>query len=82
MLDMAMAMAAEGAISTASLQLEIHRPVQGPIIEVTGEVTRKGQRLVFCEAEMRDSNGVLLARARQTAVPLDVRRRPPMSGSS
>jgi acyl-coenzyme A thioesterase PaaI-like protein len=53
MLDMAMAMAAGGAISTASLQLEIHRPVKGPVLEVTGEVTRKGQRLVFCEAEMR-----------------------------
>jgi uncharacterized protein (TIGR00369 family) len=78
MLDMAMAMAAGGAISTASLQLEIHRPVKGPVLEVTGEVTRKGQRLVFCEAAMRDSNGVLLARARQTAVPLDEPQRRPI----
>jgi uncharacterized protein (TIGR00369 family) len=77
MLDMAMAMAAGGAISTASLQLEIHRPVKGPVLEVTGEVTQKGQRLVFCEAEMRDSNGALLARARQTAVPLDAPQRRP-----
>ena len=78
MLDMAMAMAAGGAISTASLQLEIHRPVKGPVLEVTGEVTRKGRRLVFCEAEMRDSNGALLSRARQTAVPLDEPQRRPI----
>jgi uncharacterized protein (TIGR00369 family) len=82
MLDMAMAMAADGAISTASLQLEIHRPVHGPVLEVTGEVTRKGRRLVFCEGEMRDSNGALLARARQTAVPLGAPRQRPTGGSS
>ncbi len=69
MLDMAMAVAAGGAISTVSLQVEIHRPVLAERLDVVAEVTRKGRRIVFCEADMFDADGVLLARGRQTAVP-------------
>ena len=69
MLDMAMAVAAGGAISTASLQVEIHRPVVAEVLDVKAEGPRKGRRIVFCEADLFDADGVLLARGRQTAVP-------------
>jgi len=70
MLDMAMAMALHGFISTASFHYEILRPVEAEVVTVTGRITRKGRRIVFAEAEMRDDEGRVLARGTQTAVPL------------
>ena len=70
MLDMAMAAAGHGYISTASLHCEILRPVESRVVIVTGRITRKGRRIVFAEAEMRDAEGQILARGTQTAVPL------------
>ena len=70
MLDMAMAFADERRLSTASMHFEILRPVQGPKVSVTGRITKRGRRIVFAEAEMRDDEGKLLARGNQTAVPL------------
>ena len=70
MLDMAMAFADERRLSTASMHFEILRPVQGPMLTVTGRITKRGRRVVFAEAEMHDDAGKLLARGTQTAVPL------------
>ena len=74
MLDMSMAMAAGGAISTASLQMDIFRPAVGPELQVTGSIARKGKRIVFADGEMRNGDGDLVARARQTAVPIQDKR--------
>jgi acyl-CoA thioesterase len=70
MLDMAMAVAEQGYISTASLHCEILRPVKSQVVIVSGRITRKGRRIVFAEAEMRNAEGQVLARGTQTAVPL------------
>ena len=70
MLDMTMAFADNGNISTASLHVDILRPVTGETLKVVGHVTRRGRRIVFIEAEMTNDEGKLVARGRQTAVPL------------
>jgi len=70
MLDMSMAMAAGGGIATASLQMDILRPAMGPELTVVGTITRKGRRIVFADGEMRNAAGDLVARGRQTAVPI------------
>lgn len=70
MLDMAMAMAGGGRISTISLQVDILRPAKGPSLHVKGWIRQKGRRVVFAEAEMRDAEGRMVATGRQTAVPL------------
>ncbi len=70
MLDMAMAFAAGGNFSTASIHVEIHRPVTADKMIVKAHVTKKGRRIVFAAAEMRDVGGKLLAKGTQTAVPL------------
>lgn len=70
MLDMAMAMASGEGISTASMQFEILRPVLGPKLRVNGSIAKRGRRIVFAEAEMHDGDGALIARGRQTAVPV------------
>lgn len=73
MLDMAMAIAAEGLISTASMHFEVLRPVTRSPLTVRAEVVRKGRRIVFVEAEMRDAEDALVASGRQTAIPLEPR---------
>jgi len=70
MLDMAMAFAKDGGLSTASLQVELLRPAKGAYLNVVGQVTQSGRRIIFAEAEMRDDQGRVVARGRQTAVPL------------
>ena len=70
MLDMAMAFAKNGGLSTASIQVELLRPAKGAYLDVVGRVTQGGRRIIFAEAEMRDDQGRLVARGRQTAVPL------------
>jgi len=69
MLDMAMAIAGAGALATASLQVDILRPVVGTVLTVRGRITRRGKRIVFAEAELSGEDGTLLARGVQTAVP-------------
>ena len=70
MLDMAMVMACGGAISTASLNYDILRPVRDKELIVKGRLIRMGRRVVFAEAEMTNEDGALLARGTQTAVPV------------
>ena len=70
MLDMAMAFAKDGGLSTASIQVELLRPAKGGYLDVVGRVTQSGRRIIFAEAEMRDDQGRVVARGRQTAVPL------------
>ncbi len=70
MLDMAMAFAAGGNFSTASIHVEIHRPVAAEEVVVKAQITKRGRRIVFAEAGMRDLDGNLLAKATQTAVPI------------
>ncbi|HJO24414.1 MAG: PaaI family thioesterase [Myxococcota bacterium] len=70
MLDMAMAFAKDGGLSTASIQVELLRPATGAYLDVVGQVTQSGRRIIFAEAEMRDDQGRMVARGRQTAVPL------------
>ena len=71
MLDMAMAMSSGDRISTASMQFDILRPVTGDALTVNGRIAKRGRRIVFAEAEMHDSGGRLVARGRQTAVPIE-----------
>jgi len=70
MLDMAMAFAKDGGLSTVSIQVELLRPAKGAYLDVVGQVTQSGRRIIFAEAEMRDDQGRVVARGRQTAVPL------------
>jgi uncharacterized protein (TIGR00369 family) len=69
-LDMAMAVAGEGSFSTADLQLQILRPVREGPFDALGSIVREGRRIVFAEAELRAPDGTVLARGRQTAVPV------------
>ena len=71
MLDMAMAMSSGDRISTASMQFEILRPVSGDKLTVNGRIAKRGRRIVFAEAEMHNSEGRLVARGTQTAVPIE-----------
>lgn len=69
MLDMAMAYAA-GGLSTATITVDILRPVRGPLL-ATGTVTKQGRRLLFASGELHDLEGQLLARGTQTAIPAE-----------
>ena len=69
MLDMTMAFAAD-PISTVTLHVDFLRPAMGPELTVTADVARRGQRIVFIEAEMVDQEGRVIARGRQSAVPM------------
>jgi len=71
MLDMAMAFASERIISTASLHVEMFKPAMGPVVTVVANIPQEGRRIIFAEAEMRNEAGEVVARGRQTAVPLE-----------
>ncbi len=71
MLDMAMAFASERVLSTASLNVEMFRPVRGPVVTVVANIPREGRRIIFAEAEMRNETGEVVARGTQTAIPVD-----------
>lgn len=70
MLDMAMAIAADGKLSTAAVQYSLLRPVFGGSLVASAEVVKSGKRIVYAEAEIRDDEGRLVARGNQTAVPV------------
>jgi uncharacterized protein (TIGR00369 family) len=59
-----MATAADG-ISTATLQYSIFRPATSGFLTVTGEVVRRGRRIIYAEAEVRDDQGRLVAKGNQ-----------------
>ncbi len=67
MLDMAMAFASDG-LSTATITVDILRPAMGPLT-ATGVTTKQGRRLLFATGELHDSEGRLVARGNQTAIP-------------
>ena len=67
MLDMAMAFASDG-LSTATITVDILRPVVGPVT-ATGTTTKQGRRLLFATGELHDAYGRLVARGNQTAIP-------------
>ncbi len=71
MLDMTMAFASERIISTASLHVEMFLPAKGPVVTVVGSIPREGRRIIFAEAEIRNEAGEVVARGRQTAVPVE-----------
>lgn len=71
-MDMAMAIAANGKLSTAAIQYALFRPVFEGTLTVTAEVMRSGRRILYAEAEVRDEAGRLVARGNQTAVPIDL----------
>lgn len=71
MLDAAMAVASAGQLSTATLQINLLRPAfTGQVLTVTGEVVRKGRRVLYAEGEVRGEDGKLIARGNQTGLPL------------
>ena len=69
MLDMSMALAADGC-STATITIDILRPVIGPVV-ATGVVDKRGKRSLFASGELHDAEGRLVARGNQTAIPYD-----------
>jgi uncharacterized protein (TIGR00369 family) len=68
MMDSAMAVAA-GGIGTATLQVSILRPATAGFLIVSGEIVRRGRRIIYAEGEVRDEAGLLIARGNQTGVP-------------
>jgi uncharacterized protein (TIGR00369 family) len=77
MMDCAMAVAANG-IATAQLQYSILQPVTEGHLIVTGEVVKAGRTVLYCEAEVRDDQGRLIAKGSQNG--LVRRRRAPGDG--
>ncbi|HMO96050.1 MAG TPA: PaaI family thioesterase [Tepidiformaceae bacterium] len=71
MMDSAMAIAA-GGIATATMQINIFRPVSKGWLTVTGEVVKRGKRIVYAEAEVRDQDGNLVARGNQNGLPREI----------
>jgi uncharacterized protein (TIGR00369 family) len=69
MMDGAMALAANG-LATATMQFSLLRPATGESLTVTAEVVRRGRQILYCEAEVRDDQGRLVARGNQNAVPV------------
>ncbi|MCA9822932.1 MAG: PaaI family thioesterase [Dehalococcoidia bacterium] len=68
MMDGAMAVAASG-LATATMQFSLLRPATGGSLTVSAEVVKRGRQLLYCEAEVRDDEGRLIARGNQNAVP-------------
>lgn len=76
LMDMAMASAAEGQLSTASLQINLLRPAMQGYLVVTGEVVRRGRTMMYLEAEVRSEDGTLIARGNQTGTVMPRRPQP------
>jgi uncharacterized protein (TIGR00369 family) len=55
---------------TADLRVEFFRPTRPGPLRATGHVVRKASRVVFCAAELFDSEGTTLAASRCTQVLL------------
>lgn len=70
LMDQAMAMAS-GGLATATMQFSIFRSATSGFLVVSAEVIRRGRRLIYVEAEIRDEDGNLVARGNQHGVPRD-----------
>jgi len=68
MMDSAMAIAA-GGLATATMQFSIFRPTTAGTLTVSAEVVRRGRRIIYAEAEVRDEAGNLVARGNQSGLP-------------
>ncbi|MGE0385951.1 MAG: PaaI family thioesterase [Gammaproteobacteria bacterium] len=83
MLDMGMGYASIDIYTTASMNIEILRPVMADEVVVAARVVRNGRRIVFAEAQMHDDAGTLLARGTQTGVIVEpATRNPLLSGAA
>ena len=60
----------ESAFLTADLRVEFLRSTRVGTVRATGTVVRRTRRVVFCEAQLFDAEGVLLAVSRCTQVVL------------
>ena len=60
---------------TADLRTEFYRPTPLALVRGTGLVVHKTRKITFCQAELHDANGALLASCRGTNVTLDLRER-------
>lgn len=72
-LDCAMASAAAtlgGPYLTATLQVDLVRAARPGPLTAHGSVVRRTRAVVFCQGELRDAGGTLLASGRATQVPL------------
>lgn len=59
----------------AEMKISIFRPAPaGASIEAVGWVVKKGRRLIFAEAEVRDHEGLVIAKASATEVPATAER--------
>jgi uncharacterized protein (TIGR00369 family) len=61
---------ADQAFLTADLRVEFLRSTRPGTITATGTVVRRTRRVVFCEAQLHDADGQLLAASRCTQVVL------------
>jgi uncharacterized protein (TIGR00369 family) len=61
---------ADSAFLTADLRVEFLRSTRPGTVTATGTVVRRTRRVVFCEAQLVDAEGVLLAASRCTQVVL------------
>ncbi len=61
---------AEQAFLTADLRVEFLRATRVGTVRASGTVVRRTRRVVFCEAQLCDADGVLLAASRCTQVVL------------
>lgn len=55
---------------TADLRVEFHRSARPGLLRATGTVVRRTRRVVFCAAELFDTDGTILAASRCTQVLL------------
>jgi uncharacterized protein (TIGR00369 family) len=69
MMDGCMAVAANG-LATVTLQFSLLRPVSEGPLTVSAQVVRRGRQILYCEAEIVDAEGRLVARGNQNAVPV------------
>jgi len=71
LLDVAMTRAAamstefKGVGMTSDLSVQFVRPATGRVVAI-GKVTHSGRSLIFCEAEARNAEGLLLAKSHGT----------------
>ena len=61
---------ADQAFLTADLRVEFLRSTRVGTVSATGTVVRRTRRVVFCQAELFDASGLLLAASRCTQVVL------------
>jgi uncharacterized protein (TIGR00369 family) len=61
---------ADQAFLTADLRVEFLRSTRPGTVTATGTVVRRTRRVVFCEGQLHDEDGVLLAASRCTQVVL------------